>query len=376
MIIRNAYSYDFGGAERFPIFLSESLKINGFDTVIVSRSPKLLEYAKLKKVKTIKGWWWSRQNWSGYRIALTPIYFLWQITLTIWYIVLVIKQSPDVLHIQSKDDFIAGTVAGKLLGKKVIWTDHADLKHVWKNLNIWYKNPVGKMVYLASLIADKIVATSKSEEKKILSNLSQNSILKKKFELVYNGSQDKLNSYAINRNKKYTYIFAGRLVTDKGINEIIEAFNKLSLNNNDVQLQILGDGPESDYFKGKAKNNDNIHFFGHISDPYQYMINADVFVYPSYHEAFGISLVEASMLKMPIIASRVGGIPEIIVDNKSGILVDAKKVDPLYEAMKKLYEDRNLAKSLSVNARKRFKEKFNFDDIVKNEYIPIYKGER
>ena len=75
-----------------------------------------------------------------------PFYILWQLLLTIYYAIQFSRFKADVVHLQSKDDFIAGSIAGKLVGAKVIWTDHADLKHVWKNLCVKYKNPTGKLL--------------------------------------------------------------------------------------------------------------------------------------------------------------------------------------------------------------------------------------
>lgn len=372
LIVRNAHYGDFGGGERFPVFLAESLSRLGTNTALVSRSPKLLRYAKSKSINTVKGLWWPQQNWSGYRVIFIALYLIWQLILLAWYVGLIIRKKPDALHIQSKDDFIAGTLAAKLLGKRVLWTDHADLKHIWKNINVWHKNPVGKLVYISALFADEIIAISKSEMKLISDNLSKNSGVKKKIRLIYNGSHDKIELYKSRKYNKFTYLFAGRLVTDKGLGEIIDAFNKLSALEDNVQLQIVGDGPEANRFRKLAAINKDIHFLGHKSDPYQSMINADVFVYPSYHEAFGVSLVEAAMLKLPIIATEVGGIPEIVEDNKTGLLVKPQDSESLYKAMKRLYEDKDLAKSLSRNARLQFEDKFNFDEIVKHKYLPLY----
>jgi hypothetical protein len=84
--IRNANFEDFGGAERYPIFLSKSLERLGYKSVVVSKSPSLLRYAKSENIKTMEGWWWSRQNWSGSRVLLLPVYIVWQITLYFWYL--------------------------------------------------------------------------------------------------------------------------------------------------------------------------------------------------------------------------------------------------------------------------------------------------
>lgn len=72
LMIRNANDFDFGGGERFPVDTSNVLKDLGYQVRIVSRNPKLLEYAQQQSIPNTKGWWWSRQNWGGWRNMLMP----------------------------------------------------------------------------------------------------------------------------------------------------------------------------------------------------------------------------------------------------------------------------------------------------------------
>lgn len=373
LIIRNANFYDFGGGERFPSVLAVSLKKNNYHPVVVSRSPRLISYAKLNNLYTLRGLWWKKQNWSGYNNILIPLYFIWQFILYIWYLYIIIKNNPPVIHIQSKDDFIAGTLAGKTLNKKVIWTDHADLKHIFKNFNVWYKNPVGKIIYLCSLISDKVVVVSNEEKRLILNNLPKSNRFINKVSLIYNGVSDQAHLYKKNKKGVFSFGIATRLVVDKGIGEAIESFLKLEKKYKDIKLVIIGDGPDENTFKQRAKNSKNIVFTGHFDNPYSQMIKLDAFLHPTYHESFSMSIVEASMLGLPIIATNVGGNPEIIIDHKTGLLVNIKDVRSLYKAMEELYLDEKLRNKLAKEARKQYLEKFNFDDIVKNQYIPLYE---
>jgi glycosyltransferase involved in cell wall biosynthesis len=374
LVIRNAEFHDFGGGERFPIFLSQSLLKAGYSGLVVSRSPSLLAFAKENNVKFVRGLWWRRQNWSSYRVLLFPIYIIWQLVLYFWYLILIIRENPIALHIQGKDDFIAGTLAAKTLGRKIVWTDHADLKHIFKNLYIWYKNPVGKIVYLCGLLADNIVYVSENEKYLICKNLSPSSPLRVKMILVHNGVQDSNGLYSKENNRdQLIYGLASRLVTDKGIGEAISAFIRINKAHTKTKLVIYGDGPEANKFKRKAEGNRSIIFKGHVTNPLPVMKNIDIFLQPTYHEAFSVVLVEASMLGLPIIATRVGGNPEIIIDHKTGILVDPQNTDSLYDAMEELYKNKILRDDLGKAARKQYLEKFNFDDIVKNQYIPLYE---
>lgn len=374
IIIRNAASQDFGGGERFPVFLSQILTTKSFRPIIVSRSRKLLAFADGNGIETIRGWWWSRQQWSGINNLFVPLYIAWQCVLFFYYIVLFSKQKTSIVHIQSKDDFIAATYAAKSLGIRTIWTDHADLKHIWRNISTWYKNPIGKMVYRAALRADAISVVSASELNLIARNLPANSPVSDKLTVIHNGVVDQAGQYKKQQNQLFTYLVASRLVTDKGINEVLAAFEKLSKEFDDIELQIIGDGPESDLFKKKAAMIKRVSLLGHQTQPLTFMANADVFVHPTYHEGFSVALVEASMMSLPIITTSVGGNPEIIKDTETGLLVPAKDSESLYDAMKTLYADDLLRKSLGKNARNQYVKKFQFDKIVEEEFIPLYGG--
>jgi glycosyltransferase involved in cell wall biosynthesis len=375
LLIRNAFSYDFGGGERFPVDLASELSLLGYDPIIVSRSPKLLEYANTKGISAIRGWWWSRQDWSGKRLLLTPLYFFWQLLLTCWYIGLIARTRPDVVHPQSKDDFIAATLAGKLLRKRVIWTDHADLKYVYTNHQVWYKNPVGEFVFAVGKLADQITLVSQSEATLIKQSLGFDA--PNNYVVIHNGVRDIQKSItpATRPAGKRIVVATSRLVTAKGIGELIEAVSKLRAHHPDLVLWLVGDGPETNKFKQLASDNNGIQFLGHQDEPLRYVKAADIFVHPSYHEGFSLSIVEAAMMQKAIVACNVGGNPEIIHDNQTGLLVSARDAPSLTDAIDRLLGDPDLTKRLAHNARKLFEDEFQFDKIVKRKFVAIYEND-
>ena len=81
-------------------------------------------------------------------------------------------------------------------------------------------------------------------------------------------------------------------------------------------------------------------------------------------------------MEKPVIATSVGGNVEMIVDNETGLLVPVKDTDSLYEAMEKLYRDPKLRKRVAKNARKQYEDRFVFDVIVKEGFIPLYETAR
>ena len=371
-IIRNAYAHDFGGGERFPVFLAKSLDNFGYEPTIISRNPKLLAFATDSNLPTIRGWWWKAQNWSGRRVIFFPLYAAWQALLYLWYLHMFISLKPEVVHIQSKDDFIAATYAAKHLGIRVVWTDHADLKHVWQNIQVPLKNPVGKWVYRAALHADSITAVSKSEMSEITARLKAESPVHERMTVVYNGCADVLSEYPPAAHDDFTYGIASRLVEDKGISEAIQAFTNVHKKFKNTRLVIAGDGPDYERFAAQAAGVDAIEFIGHQRDPYRAISSIDVFLHPTYHEGFSVVLVEACMLQKPIIATNVGGNVEIIHEGQTGLLVPPQDAVSLCQAMERLYGDTVLRDALAKSARKQYEKQFIFDEIVKERFIPLY----
>lgn len=371
LMIRNAAKDDFGGGERIPVFISKEINNHGeFNAIILSGSEKLSNFANKESVTCIKSWWWSRQNWSGSKVLLIPIYICWQVVLYIYYLFMYIKIKPSIVHIQSKDDFIAGTFAAKTLSIPVIWSDYADLKHIFMNQKIWYKNPIGKMVYFAANFTEKILVVSKEDESLVLNNI--NSIqIKDKIQIMYYGAFDVYNK--IDKYDKFTFVSSSRIVVDKGIGELIDAFNKFNKLHKDTELLIIGEGKDRKRFETLANNNSVIKFLGYKNNPTEIVGKSHVFIIPTYHEGFSIALVEACMLNMPIIATNVGGNPEIIKDKITGLLIKSKDSNDLYRAMVILYEDTKLRKLIGDNARKQYNKNYNLAVIINKDILPIYR---
>lgn len=378
IIIRNAYRHDFGGGERFPVFLAQALASNNLNPTVVSRHSRMLEFAQNNDISTIRSLWWGKQNWSGYRALLLPVYIVWQVILFGWYLGIFVNRRPAVVHIQSKDDFIAATLAGRCVGARIVWTDHADLKHVWNRASSPLRNPTGKLVLWAARYAHVVTVVSQSELALVSEQLHESSPIADKLTVVHNGSSDKLSEYTNEEpatDSAFTYVIASRLVVDKGIGEAIEAFTAVHSQYPETRLLVIGDGPGRDRFKEMAKDNDAIDFTGHLHDPLGAIRSADVFLQPTYHEGFSVGLVEACMLAMPIIATHVGGNPEIIKDGHNGILIPPKDSRALADAMLELYDDKMLRESLATNARRTYLDGFVFEDIVQKQFIPLYKGD-
>ena len=99
----------------------------------------------------------------------------------------------------------------------------------------------------------------------------------------------------------------------------------------------------------------------------------EFFVLPSYHEGLSLALLDAAMMQKTLIATDVDGNPEIVIDKKTGLLVKARDVDSLADALDKLLSSPSLQDKYAANARKLFLDKYDFPTIVKEKIIPIYE---
>jgi len=244
---------------------------------------------------------------------------------------------------------------------------------VFRNHQVWYKNPVGKFVYFASHLADAITLVSESEKRLITESVGH--ALPDKFKVIHiAGRDEKVKPLDRQKEDQDAIIFCStsRLVIDKGIMELVQAFNMLSAESKQYRLWLVGDGPDQEIFKKEAGNNPYITFVGHSTKPLAYVAAADIFMQPTYHEGFSLALAEAAMLGKPMIATNVGGNPEL-VNAENGILVPVKDVTALYEAMKELANDANRRQKLSAKARNDYVTKFDFSTIVKTKIIPLYE---
>ena len=147
------------------------------------------------------------------------------------------------------------------------------------------------------------------------------------------------------------------IVGDKGVNELIEAFEIVSKSNSEACLLYIGRAAEKDPVKDSTletmKNNPKIIHLGWQTEPEKYLAAMDIFVLPTYREGFGVVNIEASAMGLPVISTDVPGPKESIIDGKTGILVPAKQVGPLVKAMKDLLGRPSYAKTLGEAGRQR-----------------------
>jgi glycosyltransferase involved in cell wall biosynthesis len=179
-----------------------------------------------------------------------------------------------------------------------------------------------------------------------------------------------------NVNEKLVVLFAGRLVTHKGVEHLIRAFRQVISELHDTLLLVAGDGPLEASLRdlvNKFGIRSKVRFLGGVpqaSMPELYSA-ANVFVLPSLFECSSNVLREALAMEKPVIATKVGDAAEVITHQKNGILVEPGKVEELVDAMLYLLTNEKTALQMGRLARKTIQERYSWNVTMK-EILDIY----
>jgi len=298
----------------------------------------------------------------------------------IWRIIK--KYNPLIVHTHSSKAGLMGRLAAKLAGTPIIV--HTPHGHVF----FGYFGPFKTKLFiifekLASRITDKIVALTNREKKDhILFKIAEED----KFSVIYSGielnilkessSEEKQNlkkELGIPENSLIVGT-AGRLVPVKGPEFLVKASKYIISKYPDTYFMFTGDGPLEQDLKRKALEmgiSDNIIFLGWRDDLAKIISIYDIFVLPSLNEGMGRVLVEAMALGKSIVASNVGGIPDLVIHGKNGFLVPPKNPKELAKYIQVLLEDKDKREKMGL-AGKEMAYNFTSERMVE-KIANLYK---
>ena len=164
------------------------------------------------------------------------------------------------------------------------------------------------------------------------------------------------------------FLFIGRVMKDKGIEEYIKVAKRLRLKHSGIEFQVLG-AFEEDKYKRNITESKEIKYLGISSDVRQQIREADCIVHPSYHEGMSNVLLEGAAMGKPLIASKIPGCMEIIEDGSNGYLFKVKSVESLEEKLVQFIElDEKTRAEMGKRSREKVEKEFD-RKIVVNEYI-------
>jgi glycosyltransferase involved in cell wall biosynthesis len=163
------------------------------------------------------------------------------------------------------------------------------------------------------------------------------------------------------RQQSVVFLFLGRLTHDKGISDLIAAFDAVKPKAPDVHLMVVGPDEESitdQLGLLAAKYPGAVHVSGATAEPEAFMAAADVLCLPSYREGFGNTVIEAASVGLPAIVSEIYGLTDAVEKDRTGLMHAPRDVDGLAQAMLSLAEDPELREAMGRHARARTHERF------------------
>lgn len=265
----------------------------------------------------------------------------------------------DIIHAHyALPQGFLGVLLKKVRGKPLILTLHgSDMTLLAKNQ---LTGPIVKLVLQSS---DRIIVVSEFLKREVV----KLGINEEKVRVVYGGSASRATKKERFELDGRIVTFIGSLVKQKGVDILLEAFKEVP----DAKLVIVGDGKERSKLERLACDIEDVHFLGYREDLGSVLEKTRVFVLPSRQEGFGLVLLEAMGEDVPVVATMVGGIVEIVEDGYNGILVEPENPEQLAEGIIQVLENRELRESLIKNGRKTA-ERFSRES-VSNVVDEIYE---
>ena len=322
---------------------------------------------------------------EGVRVIAVPMerrISVWKDLVSLWRLWRVfMKEKPDMVHSITPKAGLLSMLAAKLAGvpvrmhtftglvfptatgirqKVLIWTDRLTCACATR------VNPEGEGVR-RDLITYKIT----KKPLHIIANGNVNGI---DIEYFKPAGELRQEAQRIMREDIFTFVFVGRVVRDKGINELVKAFEKLYEENPATHLIIVGAfeeklDPVLPEVKEVMQNCSGIELVGYQKDVRPFLLASNVLVLPSYREGFPNVVMQAGAMELPCIVTDINGCNEIIIPNENGIIVPPRNENALYEAMKYAVEHPNEMKKMGEKARplivERYEQRIVWDALLK-----------
>ncbi len=276
---------------------------------------------------------------------------------------------PDIVHTAAGEANFHGIIAAKLAGIRGV---------IGEEIGIPNHSKIARKVFSwVYRLADNVICVSKAV-KKYLIDIGE--IKAGKGVVIYNPANAPVDWKVEKETEVFEIVYVGRLEKVKNVVALLMAFSEIK--ERAAQLTIVGDGRERENLESIVEQlgiKNKVDFVGFSDDPHKYLGRADLFVLSSFSEGFGIAVVEAMLMKVPVLCSGVGGIPEFVEDGRTGWLFDPHNQIQLTSILKKLVDmDKANLKQIGLNGFKSVENVFTMEKYVQNLenlYERVYKKE-
>lgn len=365
-IIYGITKSNMGGAQRYVFDLATEAKKLGHDVaVICGGDGPLVKKLIQSKVKVISLPYLRRD------ISIVDEFRALHFIFRTLYI-----EKPDVFHTNSSKMGGLGNLAALLAGvNKIIFTSHG-----WAFNEPgpeWVKLPIKFFTWLTIFLSDKTICVSERTRK----DISNFPFIQHKLFTIYNGISnfDLLDRNAARRNlgiHDLDTLLVGTLSElhpVKGLDTLLEAWSKFS-RKTDATLVLMGDGEIRENLEDYAEHlgiSDKVILKGYVDNAREHLSSLDIFCLPSRSEALPYTLLEAGLASRPVIATYVGGTPEVIENGLNGALIPPDDSETLFSTLMLLSQDKPLRDRLGSALNATVKEKFSLEKMVK-ETLSLY----
>lgn len=305
------------------------------------------------------------QDFHVHRVRCPRVRFLGIIIFWLKAFPFLKRINPDVIHAQGISMGMPGFLAKKFLGKPyIVWGRGFGVYFPWL-----FKNQISKLV-LGN--ANAVIALTEDMKGK-MERICNRDVCVIPNGIDLEGFQDlptkevARESLGLDNNDRIVLLVAN-LRPVKGVRYLIEAINIVRSTETKVRLLLMGDGEERQNLEAVVKSlnlEDCVSFTGKVPNEKvsEYMAASDVFVLPSLSEGFPMVILEAMASGLPIVATKVGGLPEIIEDGENGFLVQPKNPQQIAERVLLFLNNSELAEQISKNNQQKAKE-YSWENIA------------
>ncbi|MHA1594058.1 MAG: glycosyltransferase family 4 protein [Candidatus Baldrarchaeia archaeon] len=333
-VLPNFLPVRIGGTEVVTYYLARELSRRGNDVYVLTSHFRGLPYAEVMEGVKVRRVPWTFNYWFE-----TEIRFLGYHEFVLRSLNVADAIDPDIIHAQGFFAGIFAYVARKVRGfRYCVGVQGSDI-----NVRFPFKGLALKFIYKS---ADAIFVLTNEMKNKVERIIREGNI-----HVIPSGIDRNLfdgTKYSVKRRgEERVVIFVGGLRRVKGVDNLIKAFYHVRKIHKDVKLVIVGDGPLRNYLVDLVRRlglERHVIFEGardHVEIP-DYMAKADIFVLPSLSEGLPNVLLEAMAMGLPIVATHVGGVPEVVIDGVNGFLVSPGDIKGLAEKICLLLEDDDL----------------------------------
>ncbi len=368
LILKFPYSSQFGGGEKHTLQIAAGMKARGHEVFLASSCKTLLPLFYKERYR-------AARLWAGVEpvtpasallfLFLAPFLALEFFFVLLWYR---FRRKVRLAYCLSLTEKIIATPIARLLGMRVVWMEHVMVGR-WLLWNPWrfffaIFAPLVQVITVSNAVKESIVKAG---------------VASRRIAVIYNGIDVDVCEFVPalkNYREHFTIGVVSRLHKEKGVEHAVQALKIIKEFVPNARLMVIGEGPERQNLVWLVKKLELSHcilFVGFQNDVAKWMKDFDIFVLPSVEkEAFGIVSLEALACGKPIVATRVGGIPEIVEPGRTGVLVEPRNPDMLAQAVINLHRHPEWRREMGILGRKLVEEHFSERGMI-NAFEAVFQ---